>query len=159
MFDWNSTSFNFTINVTNCGDFWLNLVQVNETYHANLSYSSSNITPSNLNQTFNITQIAPGITTSFYIIMNVSGPLDNSTRIWNNITIDSNETDPLVFENTSWMVGVQTEAVRIRYTAELTNMATIGDRVLGILGVLLIIGSIFLIVLIVRRSGLLGGGE
>jgi len=154
---YNMTQFNFTINITNCGDFYLNWVQINETYDANFTYNSASITPNETNQTFNISQIAPGATSSLWILVDVSGPLENQSYHYNNITIDSNETDPVIFQNKSWITGVRTEAVRVHYSAALTNVGTIGDRVIAILGILLIIGAILLIVYVVRRS--YGGGE
>lgn len=156
---WNMTSFNFTIDITNCGDFYLNLVQVNETYASNFSYYSSSVSPNETNQTFNITQIAPGASSSMWIIVNISGVLENSTRVWNNITIDSNETSPVIYRNVSWVVGVKTESVRVCYISALTNVGTIGDQVLSILGILLIISAILLIVYVVKQSTGLGGGE
>jgi len=157
---YNMTQFNFTINITNCGDFYLNWVQVNETYDTNFTYESSNITPATGNTTFNITQIAPGAVAQLWINVDINatlGYLENQSYHYNNITVDSNETDPVVFKNVSWITGVRTEAVRIHYVAALTNVGTIGDRVIAILGVLLIIGAIMLIVFVVRRS--YSGGE
>jgi len=154
---YNMTKFNFTINITNCGDFYLNWVQVNETYDTNFTYNSSNITPDTGNLTFNITQIAPGSTAQLWILVDINGTLENQTYHYNNITIDSNETSPVIFKNVSWITGARTEAVRIHYVAALTNVGTIGDNVIAILGILLIIGAIMLIVYVVRKS--YGGGE
>ena len=154
---WNTSAVNFSINITNCGDFYLNWVLVNETYDANYTYASSNIAPNETNERFNITSINPGAT--FTLLLNVTtsygggNPLVNSTYHYNNITITSNETDPELTRDTYLIVGARTERIRIRYRSQLTSVSGIADSVIAILGILLIIGSILTILVVLRKGG------
>ena len=151
--NWNTSSVNFSINVSNCGDFYLNWVQVNETYDANYTYVSSNIVPNATNQTFNITTINPGNT--FTLLLNVSTitPLLNSSYHYNNITTTANESSSELTTNTYLVVGAQTERIRIRYRASVTDVGGIGDNVIGLIGLLLIIGAILTIIVVVKKGG------
>jgi len=160
----NTTQVNFTINITNCGDFYLNWVQVNETYPANYTYNNSNVTGNGTSETFNITQIAPGATASMWIVLNTTygdggGILVNGSRIWNNITIDSNETLYPYYRNTSLYVGARTTMLRITYTTIYYDMVGLTNTVFGIVGIILIISTILLIVgmMYVYRGGGFGG--
>jgi len=155
---WNTTAVNFTINVTNCGDFYLDWVQVNETYDANYTFVSSNIAGNTTNETFNITVINPGDTAT--LLINVSttfggggDPFVNSTYHYNNITINSNQTSTEVTESSYLIAGAQTERIRITYRSQLTEVSGIADSVIAILGILLIIGAILTIIVVVRKGG------
>ena len=137
----------------------MNWTQVNESYSPNLSYWDSSITPNATNETFNITQIAPGTTSSLWIRMNITGgDVINGSTIYNNITIHCNETSSEVTAQDSFPVGAVTTMIRITYNSQLTEVTGIGNSVLVILGVLLIISAVMLIVLLVTRGGLFGGG-
>jgi len=159
---WNTTDVNFTINITNCGDFYLNWIQINETYDTNYTYVSSNIVGNETDETFNITTINPGATATLLINVTTSAGLGNylvnASYHWNNITVVSNQTKPEVQETSYLVTGAQTESIRITYVAVLTDVGGIGDSVVAILGILFIIGSILLIILVVKKGGLLGGG-
>lgn len=156
--EWNSTRVNYTISVTNTGDFPLHNVTVNETYDANMTFESSNY---GVNPNFNLGTLTPGQTKNLWIICTTSyldtgDILINATRHYNNVTAASNETTE-VAEVTYLFVGAQTESVRVIYDTSLTDVADIGNSVLNILGVLLIIAAIFLIILVVQKAGLFGG--
>ena len=160
----NTSQVNFTINITNCGDFYLNWVQVNETYPANYTYNNSNVTGNGTHETFNITQIAPGTVGSMWLVLNTTygdggGVLDNGSRIWNNITIDSNETLYPYYRNTSLYVGARTTMLRITYTTIYYDMVGLTNTIFGIVGIILIISTILLIVgmMYVYRGGSFGG--
>jgi len=160
---WNTTAVNFTINVTNCGDFYLDWVQINETYDANYTFVSSNIVGNTTNETFNITVINPGDTAT--LLINVSttfggggDPFVNASYHYNNITINSNQTNPEIEESSYLVTGAQTESIRITYVAVVTDVGGIGDSIVAILGALFIIGAILLIIVVVRKGGMLGGG-
>jgi len=162
--DANTTQVNFSINITNCGDFYLNWVQVNESYPANYTYNNSNVTGNGTNETFNITQIAPGVTYYMGLTLNTTfgdggGILENGSRIWNNITIDSNETLYPYYRNTSLYVGARTTMLRITYTTIYYDMVGLTNTIFGIVGIILIISTILLIVgmMYVYRGGGLGG--
>lgn len=156
---WNTSAVNFSINITNCGDFYLNSVIINETYDANYTYASSSVTPNGTNERFNITSVNPGAT--FTLLLNVTttypaptnAPLVNSTYHWNNITTISNESSPELATNTYLIVGAQTERIRITYRSQLTSVSGIADSVIAILGILLIIGAILTIIVVVRKGG------
>lgn len=156
---WNSTSVNFTINITNCGDFYLNWFQINETYSANLTYDSSNLYVDS-NATYNVTTIAPGETYRFWIRMNVTSSIPvNGTRIYNNVTGRCNESTTLTTASDYMQVGAVTTAIRIIYNAKVTEVLDFGTTIIGIIGVILIIGAILLIVNMVRGGGVFGQGE
>jgi len=158
---WNTSDVNFTISVINCGDFYMNWTQINETYHPNLTYWESDVIPNATDETFNITsQIGPGETSEIWIKMNLTdGEPVNGTNIWNNITVGCNDSSSDITVSMYMPVGATTEFIRITYDAQLTEVVGFGNSVLTILGILLIIGSIFLIVLLINRGGLFGGGE
>jgi len=162
--DSNTSSVNYTINITNCGDFYLNWVQVNETYSANLSYSSSSPAGFGAHTTFNITQVAPGTVGSMWIIMDTTfgaggGILDNGTIVWNNITVDSNETSVAYARTSRLYVGARTSLLRVIYTTIYYDMISLSNSLFGILGILLIISTIMVIVgLVYYNKGGLGGG-
>jgi len=154
--DWNTTSLNWSINITNCGDFYLHWIQVNETYSPNLTYHSSNITPGYNgtlhNTTFNITQIVPGSSFHLWILMNTSviagKNLINGSKIWNNITIDTNQTTPALTSSPYIYSGATTTHVRITYHTQFTDIISITNSVFIIIGVVLMIalllGAVFL---------------
>jgi len=163
--DWNTSQINFTINITNCGDFYLNWVQVNETYPANLTYNNSDISGySGYNATFNITQIAPGTVTSMWVIMNTTygngaGILENGTVIWNNITVDSNETASPYERNCRVFVGARTTLLKVTYTTIYYDMVGLTNSIFSIVGVILIISTIMVIIgLIYYSKGGFSGG-
>jgi len=157
--EWNATTANYSINITNCGSFYLNWVQINETYYDNTSFNDSSITPALGNVTFNITQIAPGGTEVTWMLWNINATnFANGTTIWNNFTLTSNETADEIERVHTNILGAMTEAIRITYMTSLTEVTGIGDSVISILGVVLIIGAIMLIVMVVYRQGLYGGG-
>ena len=154
---------NYTINITNCGDFYLNWVQVNETYPANLTYNDSSITGNGTNETFNITQIAPGAVGSMWIVMNTTygdggGILANGSVVWNNITVDSNETLTAYTRNTRLYVGARTTMIRVEYATIYYDMISLSNSLFSILGILLIIATIMIIVgLVYYNKGGFGG--
>jgi len=147
---WNDTSVLFWINITNCGDFYLNSIQLNETYDDNLTYVSSNYAPNMTNETFNISQIAPGGTNMTWIVMQTTygagGDLVNGTKVWNNVTIKANETSAEVTSNNYWYAGARTTQVKIIYTTIYYDMIGLSGNVFNILGIVLIIGAIMLVI-------------
>jgi len=161
---WNTTCVNYTINVTNNGDFTLHNVTVNDSAPNNMTYRlHSGGVANSTNESFMIGDIAPGATATLYIEYNTSYKtagkmLINSTRIYNNVTAITNETSE-ISKNTYLHVGAITTMIRIRYDSHLTNVEDTGETVLNILGILLIIGSILLIIYIVNKYNLFGGGE
>jgi len=163
-FMWNTTAVNYTINVTNTGDFTLHNVTINESIPANLTFVACHGGTANAtNTSFNISDVTPGSTVTLYIEFNTSyksagKALVNGTQIYNNVTAITNETEEIL-ETHYLFVGATTELIRIRYDSHLTDVQNIGNSVLNILGVLLIIGSIMLIVYVVNRYNLFGGGE
>jgi len=158
---WNYSDVNYTINIINTGDFYMNWTQVNESYSPNLTYWTSNITPNATNETFNITsQITPGQTISFWIRMNVTAfDLINGSTLYNNITVHFNDTSSEISAQDSMPIGATTTELRISYISQLTDATDIGNSVLAILGVLLIIGAVMLIVTLLYKQGYLGGGR
>jgi len=147
---WNTTSVTFWINITNCGDFYLNWVRLNESYFENLSYFSSNYAPNQTNETFNITQIAPGDTNYTWIIMNTSYAfgidIENGTKMYNNISIHANET---IGETNFTMYiysGAMTEMIKVVYTTTYYDVIGTSDQVFTILGVALMIFAIMTVV-------------
>jgi hypothetical protein len=158
---WYTDSVTFWVNVTNCGDFYMNWTQVNESYSDNFTYSSSSITPNGTNETFNITTpIAPSGTASMWIIVNkTAAEYVNGTNVYNNVTIGCNESSSRTTFTSSAPVGAITSQLRITYVAQLTEVTGFGNTVLTILGVLLILSAIFLIIVVVTRGGFSGGGE
>jgi len=116
----------------------------------------SNVTPSNNNQTFNITSLNPSATFSLLIEVNTSyaagTPLVNATYHWNNVTSRTNETFPNVNEASYLIVGARTTHIRIIYDTFLTEVGGIGDSIFNILSAVLIIGAILLIIYIVQYS-------
>jgi len=155
--EWNTDAVTFFINITNCGDFYLNSVIINDTYDANYTYASSNIAPNETNERFNITSINPGATFTLFVNVTTSvgggNPLVNASYHYNNITLTSNETDPEITKNTYLIVGARTESIRIIYISQLTSVSQIADSVVAILGILMVIGAILLIILVVRKGG------
>lgn len=140
---WNTSSVQYWINVTNCGDFYLNWTQVNETYPSNLTYSWSNYPPSGDNLTFNITQIAPGSSNTTIIQMTKTAPdWINGSRVWNNITIHSNQTTGNTGFNNSWYVGARTTEIRVTYNTIYYDILGTSNSIFQILGVVLIVGAL-----------------
>jgi len=160
--DWNDTSTTFWINVTNCGDFYLNWTQMNETYSANLSYDYSNYPPAGAtnNQTFNLTQLAPGATNTTMIRMNkTAAELINGSLIWNNITIHSNQTVAEEYFNNSWFVGARTERIRVVYSTVYYDVLSTSNSIFQILGVVLMIGAILAVVWVLYLNKQSGGWD
>ena len=161
---WNTSFINFTINVTNCGDIYLSWIQINETYSANVSYWSSNIAPNSTNGTFNITGLAPGATATLYIRTNTSYGLAgdiliNQSRLYNNITVRSNQTTPEVTESTYTTVGARTETLRISYNRDIPDLFSIGNQIFAVIGAIMILGTLLILVYLVNKSGgMVGGG-
>lgn len=156
---WNTSDINFTINVYNTGDFYMNWTQINESYSPNLSYWESSITPNATNETFNITQIVPGATGTMWVKMNITGgDVVNGSTIYNNITVTCNQSSTEVAAQDSLPVGAVTTLLRITYISQLTEVTSIGNNVIAILGVLLVISAIMLIVYLMHRQGFIGGG-
>ena len=92
--------------------------------------------------------------------MNVTaGELVNGTDVYNNITIGCNESSTELTATVSMPVGAITSMLRITYDAQVTEVIGFGTTIMAILGVLLIIGAIFLIVMVVNKGGLFGQGE
>jgi len=159
----NSTALKTTwwINITNSGDFNLTNVTVNETYFSCINYTSSNLEPEDEsdNETFIIPYIKPS--ESFSLIINVTATADcieNGTRIYNNVTIRSDQLDEQTFSE-YLTYGGMTERLRITYETTLTNVADYGDNVFAILSILLVIGSILVIVGLLYKFGYIGSGE
>jgi len=158
--DWNSTNINWSINVTNCGDFYLDWIQINETYSPNLTYLNSNITPGYngtlQNITFNITQLAPGSSFHLWILMNTSyitgAQLVNGSKIWNNITANCNQTTVDLTEDVFVYAGAVTTHVRIHYRTQFTDVVSITNSVFLIIGAVLIIALIMGVMYIFYRS-------
>jgi len=156
--DWNTTHVNFTINVTNCGNFYLNWVQINESYGANLTFNSSTITGNSTNEQFNITQIVPGATGSMTIRLNTSYnwgvELVNGTSTCNNITVRCNETSSEVTFSECLFTGARTSIIRVYYTSIYYDIAGLTNQIFNILGVILIIGILLIMVyyIILRRQ-------
>ena len=147
------------INVTNTGDFTLNNFYINETYDNYINYTSSNIPAVDVDDTvFQFASIAPAATST--LIVNVTATADsiaNGSFVYNNVTLESDNTSQSTLsERLSY--GGYTTMIEVTYTIDSTDVTSIGDSVLSIIGILLIIGSILLIIGIVYRSGLLGGG-
>ena len=159
------TFLNFTINITNSGDFTLHGLYINETatglgYQDGVYFNDSNVTGNVTNTSFYIDSIAPGVTTSFWIRVNLSHPeLVNGSSIYNNVTVKSNLTTETTTRMDAVSYGGFTSLIRIAYNTHLTDVSGIGNSVLTILGILLIIGAIFMIIMVVNKGGLLGGGE
>jgi len=146
---WNTTSVTFWVNITNCGDFYLNFTRLNESYPVNLTYDYSNYAPNATNETFNITQIAPGATNTTLIRMNkTSGDWINGTRIWNNITIHSNQTTGDTAFNNSWYVGARTTQLRVIYNTIYYDVLGTSNSVFQIIGIALIIGALLGVIMV-----------
>jgi len=154
---WNTTHLNYTINVTNIGDIYLEGIQINETYDNNISYYHSNISPNSTNETFNITGIAPGTTSTLYLQTNTSFGLTgeilvNQSKVYNNVTVRSNQTTPEVTEQTYKTIGARTEALRITYRRDIPDLIDIGNQVFTVIGTILILTTIFIMIYIMRRN-------
>jgi len=147
---WNTTHVRFWINVTNCGDFYLNFVRLNETYSPNLSYVSSNYPGNETGETFNITQIAPGATNLTEIVVNTSYTWDkqipNGTKLYNNITIHANETSDELETTMYLYAGAVTERIKVIYTTVYYDVLATSDTVFTIIGVALMIMAIMAVV-------------
>ena len=161
---WNTTAVNYTINVTNTGDFTLHNVTINESIPRNMTFRACHGGTANAtNESFAMGDLAPGATVTLYVEFNTSYKtaskmLVNGTQVYNNITAISNETQEIT-KSHYLFVGARTSLIRIRYDSYLTDVQDIGETVINILGVLLIIGSILLIVYVVNKYNLFGGGE
>lgn len=155
MINWYNNQTNFSINVTNTGDFYMNWTQINETNSSLLRYLNSNITGNQTNQQFNITQILPGLTGYLWIVMNltVGSSWTNDTWLFNNITVQTNETGPEITTSLRLPVGAYTSQIRVEYTTDRPNTTTSANSVFTIIGIMLIIGAILFVVVIVQKGG------
>jgi len=159
---WNTSHINYTINITNSGDTYLENITVNESFSANVTFFHSNYPANATNTSFRCGSLAPGATISLYIIMNTSYGLTgeiliNGTRIYNNFTVRTNQTTPEVTKSTYTLVGARTELIRITYDRQVPDMLSIGNSLFAVIGAILIIGTIFIIIYITRQGGLFGG--
>lgn len=153
--NWYNNETNFSINVTNTGDFYMNWTQINETNSSLLRYSRGNITGNMTNQQFNITQILPSATANLWIIMNMTegSSWTNNTWLFNNITVQTNETGPEITFSLRVPVGAYTSELRVEYSVDRPNTTTSANTVFTIIGIMMIIGAIFFIVVIVQKFG------
>jgi len=158
--EWNTTHVRYNITVTNCGDFPLHNVTIYDFFDANMSFYASNYGVLN---PFDIGTVnANGGKGYLRIWCNTSYGLDpnanftNGTRHYNNYTFVSNECANQ--SGSSYLfVGAITESIRVVYDAYLTNVQDIGNSVLNVLGILLIISALFVVILMFRKAGFLGG--
>lgn len=160
--NWNSSWANFTINITNYGDIYLSGIQLNETYSANVSYYSSSIPADSTNKIFNISGLAPGATLTVHVVTNTSYGLTgeilvNQTRIYNNVTVRSNQTTPEVTDSVYQTIGAKTEQLKIWYNRDIPDLFSIGNQVFAILGAIMILGTLLILVYLVNKSGGIGG--
>jgi len=144
---WNTSFVNFSINVTNNGDFVLHNVTVNDTLGVNYTFISSNygtyptFTLGILNAS-ETKQLWINVNTSYY---NPSEILMNGTSIWNNITVACDE----IVNTTasSYMfVGAQTDIILIRYLPSSTDTSDLSTTIFTILGVAVVLFTLLLIV-------------
>jgi len=165
--NWNTTHLNYIINVTNIGDIYLENVVLNETYDNNISYYSSNYAPCNTNTTFNLSGVAPGSAITLYIRTNTSYGLDgtfmqNESKVYNNVTVKTNQTTPEVTKNMYNTVGARTELLRIWYNRDIPDLFNISNQIFAVLGAIMILGTLLILVYIVNQSGggnMFGGKE
>ena len=151
------SNISFWINVTNCGDFNLTGINITETYWTNLTFNDSWPDPDDKNNnTWNITHLAPGETFSIRINLSV-GNFDNGTKIYNNATWITDQGTNGSVNMTYIQYGAATERLRINYNTGYFDTAEVGDRVISILGVVLILAAIFLILVIMRSYGYFSG--
>ena len=152
-------SIRWWINVTNTGDFTLNNITITQLYSPCMNFTGSNLISRDENITFDMDPITPGSTRSYYVNMSVTpGCIENGTRVYCNATIHTNETaSTSVSDYVSF--GGRTEQIRVIYDSQLTDVSEHGDTLINILGALLIIASIFLIVGLLYKFGVFGGGE
>jgi len=155
----NESSNNVTwwINITNTGNFSLNNTYINETYFTGVNFTSSNISPTNSNQTFYVGNLSPG--ESFTLFINTSlntSAVTNGTLIYNNITIESANTS-LVTISEDISYGGSSTLIRITYDISLSDIGNVGQTVITIIGIMLIIGTIFLIVILLYKFEVIGG--
>ena len=121
-------------------------------------YTSSNLAGNETNETFVIPYIRPSET--FNLMINVtadSGCISNGTRVYNNVTIRSNELSEQTFSEYLSYGGL-TERIRITYQTSLTDVSSYGDTLISVIGILLVISAILLIVGIMYRYGYFGRG-
>ena len=148
---WNTTNVTFWINITNCGDFYLHWIQINETYSPNLSYVSSNYPGNETHETFNVSVVAPGGTNTTMIVMNTSYTWDkqipNGTRLYNNITTISNQTSVEITESMYIYAGARTERLRVIYSTIYYDVLGTSNTIFTIIGVALMIFAIMAVVL------------
>jgi len=154
---WNTTHLNYTINVTNIGDIFLDGILVNETYDNNISFYSANIVPYNVNQSFNFSDLAPGSTGNLYLRTNTTFGLTgeilvNQSKVYNNVSVKTNQTTPEVDKETYKTVGARTEALRISYRRDIPDLISTGNQVFAVIGAILILGTIFIIIYIMREN-------
>jgi hypothetical protein len=155
---WNDSAINYTINLTNVGDFYINGTKINETYSPNLTFGGSRIDGNQTNEQFNITQVTPGTSYTLWIRVNKSAAdFVNGSNAYNNITAFTNESSSQLTATNSVAKGARTTQIRVTYEITFTDVGNIGSTVLNILGVVLIIGAILLIVTVVKNRG--GFGE
>lgn len=152
---WNTSYVQYYINVTNCGDFPLQNILVNETWDANMTFVSANYP--NVGDTFQLGDI--GLSQTKYLIINTTTSylntgekLINGTRHYNNITAKANETSEIYTE--SYLDSALTEQIGIIYVEGPVDVETIGNSVFNILGILLIISAILVMVGIVYKFGI-----
>ncbi len=153
------SNISFWINVTNCGDFNLSGINISDTYWTNLTFVSSWPSPDDANNnTWNISFLGPAETQSIRINLSV-GNFENGTMVYNNATWVTDQGTNGSVNMTYLQYGAVTEQLRINYNTGYFDTAGIGDRVISILGIVLILGAIFLVLVIMRSYGFLGGGE
>ena len=157
---------NYTIWINNTGTDQLTNVYVNDTkfncscHHFNeTQFIDSNLPLSNITnfscyRWFYIGNVQVDENYRLWYIVNVTNCTGTTTgTLWNNVTVNATElaTDQTASENVSW--GVYATRVCVNYRIALTDMASIGNSVFAIVGVLLIIGSILLIIGIMYTKG------
>lgn len=153
------SEISFWINVTNCGDFNMTGINVSDTYFTNLTFVSSWPDPDDANNnTWNISFLGPGETQSIRVNLSV-GNFDNGTKIYNNATWITDQGTNGSANMAYLQYGAVTERLKVIYNTGYFDTTAVGDRVISILGIILILAAIFLILVIMRSYGYFGGGE
>lgn len=154
------TEMGWTIWINNTGDFTLNNVYFNETYYPCTNYTSSSQAPEGApasNETFLFASIAASASQQLLINTSVTaGCPDNGTRLYNNATVNTTEMTTTQTVSSYVPYGGLTETVRFVYNIQIDNMYEIGGSLQSIIGIMLIIGAIFIIVGMFYKAGYFG---
>jgi uncharacterized repeat protein (TIGR01451 family) len=98
-------SLTYTISYSNSGNTDATNVVITEMYDSNVTFVSATPSPTSGDNVWNIGNLAPGASGTISVTVTIDGGISVPNTIVNNVTIDSDTTDPETAQETTQVVG------------------------------------------------------